>query len=84
LEHSWGRNIFDVGLGDAGASLCARVLDLPDEWYVTNEQRTFETCMLWRRIADVSGIGGLVPFEAPKRAPGNFPYGYLVLPDVPV
>lgn len=83
MDHSWGRNVVDYGLGDAGCTLAARA-DVPFAIVVvTNAQPSPGVGLAWIIPPDTApddswfafgfGMGGL-----------NFPYGFDVEPDVPL
>lgn len=83
MESNWGRNVSDLGLGDLGATLAARLLDAP-QYIFTN-------------VTSLSTIPLVAVFQLPdmaddpyatavaSRLPGShFPYGYDVEPFVPL
>lgn len=83
MENSWGRNVQDYGLGDIGATVCARWLFDPNV-IITNADHIWETGIfaLWHlpdMVTDhyVSSTGSGIPHT-------NFPYGIPVEPNVRV
>lgn len=83
MDHKWGRNVTEYGIGSFDCTLCARRLDL-DNFYVTNS--TYASgFMVWffRLPADEHSpyIIGVAPVVPPGK---NFPYQWDVEPDAPV
>jgi len=83
LDHKWGRNVIDLGLGDLGATLAARNPSFPQQvWYnVTYAGGS----MCWYALTPLDtndpyifGVGPVVP------AGTHFPYNRPVEPDVPL
>lgn len=60
MESEWSSNVWDLGIGSLGATLCARVLTAAN-WYQTNAPNQF------------SGPGRIY-FEYPPT--GDSPYGF--------
>lgn len=83
MDHEWGRNITEMGLGDLGATITARYTGPGgvDRWLLNTKlptQRWFAQLSVFeptRWIIGIAASGG--PF-------GSFPYGYAVDPDGPV
>lgn len=83
MDHSWGRNVSDVGLGGLGATLAARYHEFAfGDWYVTNEPAGAEV-RVWRVVLDPASDVFYSWAMRPKLAP-HFPYGLDVDPDVPL
>lgn len=83
MDHSWGRTVHDVGLGDTGATLAARFLPLPGRMYLTNAPSPPGFCQFWYCPLDtellVNFWGGYLLAGAE-----HFPYGWDVPPDEPL
>lgn len=83
MDHKWGRNVSDYGLGDVGATLAARVLVTP--WLVvTNAPRSDGTQDWW--FVPSADTPDTAYFQEPftPSAVGHFPYGVLVEMDGPL
>lgn len=83
MDHKWGRNIYDLGLGSLGATIAARWLPAP-RFVVTNVRGPFNTA-LWAVLP--VGDNQAYDFQwIPTGAlPGmNFPWFWAVEPDEPV
>lgn len=81
MEHSWGLNVPDQGLGYPFVTLAAPVLTgFWAGWWVTNQVFGSQTLMVrLPLLADMpylTGVAGFVP------APQPFPYGFDVPADV--
>ena len=83
MEHRWGRNVFDLGMGGLCDGLCARALAYPG-WVLTNRRRPSGAQDWWSVPFPGSGIEEYTPFADQGVASGPFPYGQLVEPDVPL
>lgn len=83
MDHEWGRNVLEAGLGDTGCTLAAR---LPDPlgvatFYLTNED-VFNV-RIWELPPDTAPDAPYFAFTLTQGL-GNFPYGYPVVGDGPV
>jgi hypothetical protein len=83
LDHSWGRNVSDYGLGSAGASLAARVL--PGMTNIVTNGSDYGPAFydVWAINPDTGLYTRSTWLKIPG-AFGNFPYFWDVEPDVPV
>jgi hypothetical protein len=80
LEHRWGRNIPDHGLGSLGATLAARLLtEIEPRYYVINVTRAGVPLIVRIPLGTEDGPYGIILRSAEKA--GNFPYGFKVEPD---
>ncbi len=83
MDHSWGRNISEYGLGGTGATICARYHTTPSSLLViTNAYHVGET-ETWFVPLDLAADVPYVLMMNGKFAP-HFPYGFDVEPDVPM
>ena len=80
MDHKWGRNVTELGLGDVGATLAARVIGSPHV-AITNAKRDDGTVDWW--FYPTVDTPDLAYFRFPFTdvAHGNFPYGHQVEPD---
>lgn len=83
MDHSWGRNVADLGLGALGATLAARFLVFTGPWYLINADRGAPTAVVVRVPLDTEPFLQYLFTTVPKGV-ANFPYGYPVTPDVPL
>jgi hypothetical protein len=83
LDHSWGRNVAEQGLGGLGATLAARLLLLPGSWWVINVRGESGVPLAVRLPPDMDTPYLVTETTQPGQG-GNFPYGAVVPPDVPV
>jgi len=83
LDHKWGRNITDLGLGDLGGTMCSPFLGLPQAGVInfkptpTSHLEFFigpAGAPLRIDLATVLDVGGV----------HHFPYGRPVVPDAPM
>lgn len=83
MDHKWGRNVYQFGLMDTGASLASCFLGHP-ELIITNAKVPFPgtQCVVWVLLNTglYSGPGYLGIVGSHRR----FPYGFGVEPDVPL
>lgn len=83
MESKWGREVFDQGLIDIGASLASRLSLFPPRYFLTNAPANPGFCIVAVLPAETPiyyQIGQMV-----KRVQGtNFPYGWDVDPNVPL
>jgi len=83
LDHEWGRNITELGLGDLRASMAAHQLDVtPDNVYMLNNLR-FGFYMNAHTVAP-EHVRWHFNFVNPVPGHPHFPYGRSVEPDAPV
>lgn len=82
MESSWRSNVWDIGLGGAGCTLCAPVLDIPGLVVTNGSSVNPEWMSFWLTHADTQRWEEVI-FDKSVFAPLNFPYGYHVAPDVP-
>lgn len=83
MDHSWGRNVFDKGLSDLGATLAARWhAPIPtDVVYVLNVPGFF----IWGVFIPPDTVTPWLIFNMGTNPAGlRFPYGRTVDPDVPL
>jgi len=93
MEHEWGRNMVDAGLSDigfdhppypsVGGRMAAQLLLLPD-WYLVNLRRPGRKEALLVHVPTDMSVPydyGMIGFGP---AAGHFPYGFPVVPDVPL
>lgn len=83
MEHSWGRNVQEKGLGALGATLAARLLLLPGEVYLINAQPHAPTAITVQVFPDTAPFPMYLFGAATKFTP-RFPYGQTVEADVPL
>ena len=83
MEHKWGRNVSEYGVGSLGATLAARLLGEPHV-IVTNNQDvpTHVFCVVEALLFPDSPFGYAYLGKVPGHP--NFPYGLPVEPDGPV
>ena len=83
MDHSWGRNVVDYGLGDLGITVCSHMLDLPGR-VLTNLLTPSSGLPVYFFIPLDTGLVFYLSGNV-SRVPGsNFPYGHPVVPDVPL
>lgn len=83
MDHSWGRNVADLGLGGLGATLAARLNMVAGDWYILNRDRRAPTAVIVAIPPDMGPVIQYVFSSLPKLVP-NFPFGYSVDADVPL
>lgn len=83
MEHEWGRNVFDYGLGNSGCTLAARLPSPLSTIMVTNERMPVGQARAWGILPDMDAW---TPFNIGRVGDpnGHFPYGHPVEPDAPV
>lgn len=80
MDHSWGRNVLAQGLGDLGYTLAARLGPFfPANSWIGN--RLFEDVVLIVRLPLDPTTQPYNFIERARAGPGNFPYGFDVVPD---
>lgn len=83
MEHSWGRNVFEQGLGGLGATLAARNLLVTHlKLYVTNANNGVQYLSVVVP-ADMQSDDPYI-FQWQSMLGQNFPYLNPVPPDVPL
>jgi hypothetical protein len=83
LEYEWQKNVWDLGLGDLGATACSRFLFFP-QWVFTNADYVWETGIFAAYQlpnTEDDPYLGFTGFGQPRM---SFPYGTQVQPNVPV
>jgi hypothetical protein len=81
LDHSWGRWVYEAGLGSSGCSLAAPYLGIDAVFSVTNERTLWPFHRIVRIPADTQPDDPYLFFLF-VNAIDRFPYGQDVLPDV--
>lgn len=83
MDHSWGRNVSDLGLANTGSTLCARFLGHPNIVLTNGDGLAGDTCQQWFIVPNAES-----PFvlQSLPKFGRHFPYIYgdLVERDVPV
>jgi hypothetical protein len=83
LDHKWGRNVLDLGLGSTGATICSRYPATP-QFVLTNAPGfAGGTKQLWIISLDTDAPWEVHSVGFPPSL-GNFPYGEPVEPDLPM
>lgn len=83
MEHDWGRNVTEFGLGDLGATMAA-IYPFPPAIYLTNREFGPDAFIGTQQVpTDTSPRISFYPYP---KMPGHphFPYGWAVTPDAPV
>lgn len=83
MDHEWGRNITEQGLGQLGATMCAYMTDQVPGWFLLNVT-PFPGFALGMRTPLYTGLDYYLTGAFAKLAPGPFPYGRPVTADAPV
>lgn len=81
MEHSWGRNIYAIGLGDTGASLAARDV-FSGILYLTNERLPFPFVRYWLIPSVFTLNYSTIDLNVGADWYLPFPYNRFVIPDV--
>lgn len=83
MDHSWGRNVAEVGLTSTGATLAAGYPGLPGVYLTNAPGFAGATRQLWFTSLnpDIPWVVHSVGFPPSF---GNFPYHENVIPDVPL
>lgn len=83
MEHKWGRNVFEYGLGLTESTLASRLLAGPPGYILCNGSAETDTHLIALIPTDTS-----LPyvFDSFPDIPGHphFPYGHSVEADAPV
>lgn len=83
MDHRWGRNITDYGLGDLGATMASPLHDRPQELHL-NVLAYGGTKALYAQVPTDTSTPYTIAAVDPRPGHPHFPYGYWVDPDAPV
>lgn len=82
MDHKWGRDVFNYGLGDLGATLCSRFHPLDLRIVVTNASGSGAEVIAFQVPADTLSDAPYTQVGFFPTAP-HFPYGLIVDDDAP-
>lgn len=82
MDHSWGRNVTETGLGDTGATLVAYLLPPSPYKVVTNAGTRTGRMVFWNIPLNPAIPMSKTELNVGIRPP-HFPYGLSVTPDAP-
>lgn len=83
MDHSWGRNVSEAGLTTLGATLASRIPIFGEGAWLLNVRTPTSTLIWYEPPLDTEIPYGFAVQALPDPTK-NFPYGWVVEPDVPL